>query len=215
LNIIYAIPGLGTTPALFKNIRIKNYEIRVLEWPETAGCDSIADYCKKFIPVIDQTKPFSLMGVSFGGMLCSELSQILKPERLILISSCKRPSELPSQFNFIKFTRLYYLFNDWILRQAAKFLYRPLGFKNEDRKEFFNMIDSMKPGYFPPCIRFMLQWKSDKEPANTLHIHGTKDRVLPHQYIRNFIPVKDGNHAMVLYRADEINAILEKELNGL
>jgi surfactin synthase thioesterase subunit len=215
LNVIYAIPGLGTTSALFQEIKIKNYEVRVLDWPETAGCGTLKDYSKKFIPQIDQTKPFSLMGVSFGGMLCVELSLILQPQHLILISSCSTPSELPSQFNFIRFTRLYYLFNDAILRRVAKLLYRPLGFKLAYKKEFFNMIDSMKPGYFRACIKFMLQWKSCKVQANMLHIHGIRDKVLPHQYIRNFIPIKDGNHAMVLYKAKEINAILEKKLNGL
>ena len=92
---MYAIPGLGTTQELFINIRIKNTEIIVLDWPIPSANDTMQSYAKKFLPLIDTSNPFYLMGVSFGGMICTELSKLISPVKTFLISTCKTRQELP------------------------------------------------------------------------------------------------------------------------
>ena len=96
MKTIYAIPGLGTTKDLFKNIKIPNYELKILDWPTTLPWYTLRDYSSKFIEQIDCSYPVNLIGVSFGGMLCSELSNQIKTDKVVLISSCKDISEFPT-----------------------------------------------------------------------------------------------------------------------
>ena len=60
---IYAIPGLGTTKELFVNIRIKNTEMIVLDWPIPSVNDTMQSYAKKFLPLIDTSKPFYIIDI--------------------------------------------------------------------------------------------------------------------------------------------------------
>ena len=87
--VIYAIPGLGTTEKLYKNLNIKDVEIIVLKWPIPSKNDTMQSYAHKFLPQIKTDQPFCLLGVSFGGMLCCELSEFISPEKIILISTSK------------------------------------------------------------------------------------------------------------------------------
>lgn len=213
---IYAIPGLGTTHELFRNLSIPGHEIKVLTWPEAKGHKTLAEFARAFISQIDVSSPFVLAGVSFGGMLCIELAAVLNPRKTILISSCKNRKEFPPPLRFLRRARLYKLYSDDGLRKLAKKLRAYLGFRKEDEQLFFQMIDAMSPSYFTHCIPLIINWTREKnDVANLIHLHGTKDLVLPHLHIRNYIPVKNGSHAMVLYEHASINSILSRELHGL
>lgn len=78
---IYAIPGLGTTEKLYVNTKIKGVEIIVLNWPTPEKNDTMESYARKFLPQINTNIPFCLLGVSFGGMICTELSKIISPKK--------------------------------------------------------------------------------------------------------------------------------------
>jgi hypothetical protein len=49
-------------------------------------------------------------------------------------------------------------------------------------------------------------------PKNYIHIHGTGDRLLLNKYVKADYAIKDGSHAMIVFRAEEINKIIESEL---
>jgi len=66
LKTIYAIPGLATNHLLFNSLKINNAQLIVLEWPAPEQGDTMMSYARKFIPQIDQTKEFYLLGVSLG-----------------------------------------------------------------------------------------------------------------------------------------------------
>ena len=76
------------------------------------------------------------------------------------------------------------------------------------------MIDRMPPHYFSRCIDYIITWKRKHNRAAIVQIHGTYDKLLFGKKTSHHYSVKDGTHSMVLARADEINAILNKELNG-
>jgi hypothetical protein len=52
-------------------------------------------------------------------------------------------------------------------------------------------------------------------PQNVIQIHGTGDDVLPHKKIDCKYKIKGGTHFMIINKADEINRIVNKELEGL
>src|SRR5687768_3916317 len=105
--VIYAIPGLGTTEKLYVNTQIKDVEVIVLQWPKPEKTDTMQSYARKFLPQINTQNPFCLLGVSFGGMLCTELSKIISPTKVFLISTSKLRKELPWFIRLMKHVPLH------------------------------------------------------------------------------------------------------------
>ena len=211
---IYAIPGLGTTAELYINIKVKQAEVVVLDWPMPDKNDTMQSYAKKFIPQLDTSKPFYLMGVSFGGMICTELCKYINPEKTILISTSKTRQELPWFIKTLKHLPIHLLVSERYHRLLAYHGRWFVGFGKAYIPEFLGMVNQMKKNYFKYCINIIVRWKNQTLPKNVVHIHGTNDKLLSHRYVKADYLIKDGSHAMVVFRAEELNALIEKIINS-
>ncbi len=210
--VIYAIPGLGTTDKLYVNTKIKGVEIIVLKWPVPEKNDTMQTYARKFLPQINTNVPFCLLGVSFGGMLCTELSKIISPKKTFLISTSKERKELPWFIRLFKYIPVYKLLSE---KQHRKMAYQGrwiIGFGRAYIPEFLGMVDSMTENYFRYCIHIIVNWDGKYFPNNMIHIHGTGDRLLLYNNVDANYTITNGSHAMVVFRAEEINSIIETEL---
>ncbi len=213
IMVIYAIPGLGTTEKLYVNTKIEGVEIIVLKWPEVNKNDTMQSYAKKFISQIDTSVPFCLLGVSFGGMLCTELSKIISPQKTFLISTCKSRKELPWFIKMMKHISLHKIISE---KQHRKMAYQGrwmIGFGKTYIPEFLGMVNSMTENYFKYCINIIVNWEGKEPLKNSIHIHGDADRLLWYKYVKPDYTIKQGSHAMVVFKAEEINTIVKKELN--
>jgi hypothetical protein len=208
IMVIYAIPGLATTGKLFEHISVKGCEIKVLDWPQPREGMTLQDYATLFLKDIDTSKPFCLLGVSFGGMLCSELSHLVKVEKVFLVSSCKNRNELPWMIRVQKYIPVYNLFSEKFLMANAFRVHWLLGFKHDYKKIFVQMISEMPENYIKRSIKMIVNWENVKAPDNCIHIHGTKDHLLFYNCVKADHAIKNGSHAMIVYDAEEINAIL-------
>lgn len=215
METIYAIPGLGTTKELYRNISIPNYSITVLDWPPPPKNSTLKEYSKLFLQQIRTDKPVNLMGVSFGGMLCSELCEQIEVKKVVLISSCKDITEFPFLLKLAKWFPLHKVLPDKFIRFIARSKRKFLGFEKSFDKIFFEMIDEMPKNYFSRCINYIIMWDKNQSTKKLIRIHGTSDKLLTNFKRDNFHLIKGGSHAMVLNRAKEINNILNKEFNGL
>ena len=159
---------------------------------------------------IDTTQGFLLLGVSLGGMICTELSEILNPEKTIIISSAKNINELPVRYKFQKAIPLYKLFSGRALLTGAKIL-QPI--VEPDRKKnkatFIKMLGSKKPEYMKRSINLLINWDKETNQSKIYQIHGTLDHTLP---IRNIaspdVVINAGSHMMTLTRASEVSIAL-------
>lgn len=211
--VIYAIPGLGTTEKLYVNTKIKGVEIIVLDWPTPEKNDTMQSYARKFLPQINTNIPFCLLGVSFGGMLCTELSNIISPQKTFLISTCKSRKELPWFIKMMKYLSLHKIISE---KQHRKMAYQGrwiIGFGTAYIPEFLGMVNSMTENYFKYCINIIVSWEGKALPKNSIHIHGDADRLLWYKYVSPDYTIHNGSHAMIVFQAEEINKIIEKELN--
>lgn len=211
--VIYAIPGLGTTEKLYVNTKILGVEIIVLKWPEVNKNDTMQSYAKKFISQIDTSVPFCLLGVSFGGMLCVELANMITPQKTFLISTCKSRKELPWFIKVMKHLSLHKIISE---KQHRKMAYQGrwiIGFGKAYIPEFLGMVNSMTENYFKYCINIIVSWEGKELPKNSIHIHGDADRLLWYKYVKSDYTIKQGSHAMVVFKAEEINQIIEKEIS--
>lgn len=211
--VIYAIPGLGTTEKLYVNTKIKGVEIIVLNWPIPDKNDTMETYARKFLSQIDTSVPFCLLGVSFGGMLCTELSKIISPQKTFLISTSKSRKELPWFIKTLNYFPVHKIISE---KQHRKMAYQGrwiIGFGKAYIPDFLGMVNGMTENYFKYCINIIVSWQSQELPKNSIHIHGDADRLLWYNYVKPDYTISKGSHAMVVFQANEINKIIEKELN--
>jgi hypothetical protein len=212
---VFAIPGLGTNEKLFSNTHFINAELIVLSWPIPEKEDTMQSYAQKFLTQIDTTSPFCLLGVSFGGMLCTELSKSISPQKTFLISSCKVRNELPWFIRILKHLPVHLWINETKHRKIA---YRGrwiVGFGKAYIPEFLGMVNSMTTNYFKHCINIIVNWQNEQFPKNVVHIHGTNDKLLWYKKVKVDYTIRDGSHAMIVFRPEEINKIIEKEITNV
>lgn len=212
---IYAIPGLGTTKDLYTNTKLKNHELIVLNWPQPLKHETLKEYAKKFISQINTNEPFGLLGVSFGGMLCVEISKLVKAEIIFLISTAKTPSEFPWFIRILKYVPLHLLISEHLHRKMAFYGRWFIGFDKQYKSEFLEMINSMPDQYFKRCINMIANWKNTSIPNNAYHIHGTNDRLIPHTSVNADVCIEKGTHAMIVFRSSEINEFINEQFEKI
>jgi pimeloyl-ACP methyl ester carboxylesterase len=212
---IYVIPGLGCTEHLFHYTKVSGYELKILQWPPPEHQDTLATYAEKFIEQIDTSQTVNLMGVSFGGMICAELSQKIKTNKVVLISSCQTRKEIPWPIRFLKYAPLHLAIPERWMRYFAFNARWILGFMRDFVPHFMTMIRQMPPNYFRYTIHYIVTWSKETKNSKIIRIHGTNDKLLWYQNVSNVtFTVKNGSHAMVLYQANEVNMCLEKIFDG-
>ena len=92
---MYIIPGLGTDGRIFQQLRLQNLDFEVVEWETPEKNEPYETYLQRMAEKIRTDEPFVLAGVSFGGMCAQSLAPQLKPEKLVLISTIRRPDQFP------------------------------------------------------------------------------------------------------------------------
>ncbi|SDF62642.1 Thioesterase domain-containing protein [Pedobacter terrae] len=81
----YFISGLGADQRIFSRLKLsEKISIIHVEWINPNKNETLEVYAERLSRIIDTSKPFALVGVSFGGMIAVELAKLLKPLQLLL-----------------------------------------------------------------------------------------------------------------------------------
>jgi surfactin synthase thioesterase subunit len=93
---IYNISGLGANEFVFENLAFpQEFQMVNLPWIQPLQNETIFSYAERMASIIDDSEPFALMGLSFGGIMVQEIARIKRPQKLILISTIKHEIEKP------------------------------------------------------------------------------------------------------------------------
>ncbi len=211
---IYCIPGYGTDYRLFKNLRLKNYNVKFISWVRPDKDDNLASYAEKLIPQIDTSKPFALLGLSLGGFLVVELSHKINPVHIFVLSSVKSSTEIPSYLGFLRHLGIERIVSAKLVK-SAKLLVEPIFGKLSvvNKKLMFQMIDDADNHFTTWAGKQIIVWKSEDSltPFRKItHIIGDKD-ILYSKKIKNAHVIKEGTHLMMFDKAEEINLIIDSE----
>jgi pimeloyl-ACP methyl ester carboxylesterase len=209
--IVYLFPGQGADKRLFKHLRLpEGYDTVHITYPVPDKHETMESYAFRFIKDIDRSSPFILMGVSLGGMICTELSDTLEPVHTILISSAKTNQELPGRYTFQKKLPLNRIIPKGLTKAGAQVLQ---GIVEPDRKcekeTFKEMLKAKDPLYLKRTVDMIINWERTAYPDSIIHIHGDRDHTLPIRNIRYDYLIHEGSPMMMITRADKINKILE------
>lgn len=213
---IYLFPGQGADYRLYNNIEFpKGYDTIRIHLPVPNRNETIREYATRFIPLIDTNQSFILLGVSLGGMICTELSTMLKPEHVIIISSAKSNRELPRKYTFQKKIPINKIIPKSNLKTGAVLL-QPIVEPDSrtNRKFFTSMLAGKDPRYLKRTINMIINWDRTEAPEGIYHIHGTADNTIPYENVDCNYTIEEGSHMMAYTRGDEITVILREYLTG-
>jgi pimeloyl-ACP methyl ester carboxylesterase len=213
---IYLISGMGADERIFKNLRFpEGYTVHHLHWLPTIPGESFENYATRMAKGIEHDHP-TLLGVSFGGMICLEIARQQPVEKVILISSIKHSSEKPGYFGLVKKLGLLALLK---LPDALIFRRRTLIVKNfmnietaEDMQLINDYMQKTSYDYLRWAIPAIVHWQNEFIPASLVHIHGNKDVPFPVRNVKPTHIIAGGGHFMVHNRAAQINEILVQVL---
>jgi hypothetical protein len=84
-----------------------------------------------------------------------------------------------------------------------------------DRTLLKKILKDTDPVFLRWAMEKIMGWSNTERLPNTIHIHGTNDRILPLKFIECDFKIRDGGHLMVLDKSKEISDILVSELTRL
>ncbi|KQM76918.1 hypothetical protein ASE74_16720 [Pedobacter sp. Leaf216] len=209
---VYFISGLGADKRIFSKLKLDDQlnEIHI-DWIQPNKSESLSSYAKRLSNVIDTTKPFALVGVSFGGMIAVEIAKILNPTKTIIISSTVLAAQLPMLYRFAGKLGLLKLIPAKFLKSSNKLTQNYyFGTRSGSEKSLLSkIINDTDPYFLKWAIGSILAWKNNIRPLNTYHIHGTNDKILYSKKAKPDYVIKSGTHFMVYQNAKEISGIID------
>ena len=157
---IYLIPGQGADKRLFNAFDLHlDHNVHHVPYHTPKKGDSMRSFAQQLSTHIDQSKPFILIGTSLGGMLATEMAEILNPEKVILISSAKNRTELPFSYRFQKQIPFYGIIPPSLIKWGAK-IAQPLvePDRNKEKATFKAMLNDKDPYFLSRTIHMIVNW---------------------------------------------------------
>lgn len=210
---VYLIPAMGCDARIYDELNLAGHQTTVLKWTDHQGCETLHDYAKKLALQIDESKPFALVGISMGGMLSMEISQILAPEKVILISSARGRDELPFLIRFAGTLRLHKLLPAGVIKFFSPLSVWFMSIRTKaGRNVFQSMLRDTTSDFLKFSIAVVVTWKKNLVYEKSVHFHGDRDRTLPLRRIKKCIVVPGLGHASMLGDWSEMQQLLLEEL---
>jgi pimeloyl-ACP methyl ester carboxylesterase len=213
---IYLFPGQGSDYRIFQHFVFDTtlYRVNHIQYPVPAKKTTLTQYARLLSQQIDTARPFILIGVSLGGMICSELAEYMNPQKIIIISSAKCRSELPARYRFQKHISLYKIFPAATIKWGAQIL-QPVvePDRNKNKTVFKSMLGAKNKKFLKRTVAMITGWDKKTYSGQIIHIHGTNDHTLPLRKVCANVEINKGSHMMALTRGHEIFLLVNSYLN--
>ncbi|TDE12029.1 alpha/beta fold hydrolase [Dyadobacter psychrotolerans] len=211
---VYFLSGLGADKRVFSRLKLDSrISVNHIEWIKPERRETLKHYAGRLVTQIDTAKPFRLVGLSFGGIIASELSEIVHPQQVIIISSTSTGVPV-SKFNrgLIRFLLLS-PFAAPILKSANKQTYKYFGADTPELKTLLkDILHDTDSRFLKWALARMSGWKREEKAPNLFHIHGTADRLIPINLVQPDIRIEGGGHLMVYGQPEEVSRLLNEHL---
>lgn len=215
---IYFISGLGADRRAFRKfVFAENINVIHLDWITPETNESLESYASRLAANIDSSTPFYLVGLSFGGMLATEIAKRLNPVHTFLISSTPTFKELPWYYRMAGSISLQKLVPTGLLKKSNGIGLKFLGAKSdEERRLLKQLVIDSDPYFMKWALTCILTWRNTELPLNITRIHGTSDNILPIRFIvKPDHIIKGGGHFIVYANAKEIIDIINLQITSL
>ena len=214
MKTIYCISGLGADERAFSKLKINGFVLKVIPWlmPETG--ETIEQYAARMRADITEENPM-LMGLSFGGMICTEIAKQIPVSKIIIISSIKSSRELPFWMKTVATLKLNKIVPLKSTRLTQPIQNKMLGVQTEEEK---TLVASLRRAVDLPytnwAVNQAINWKNNWQHPHIYHIHGDKDNMFSIKNIKADYIIKNGGHFMIMNRAAEVSDCINSILNA-
>lgn len=206
---LYIFSGLGADKRVFKYLDFSKYNANFVDWILPFENESIEDYAKRLTTQITSEKPI-LIGLSFGGIMAVEVGKIIESKKIILIASAKNKSEIPFYYRLAGFLNLHKLIPTKLMKSSNFLSFWLFGINSKKNKILLTeILKDTDESFLSWAIDKIVNWKNTFNHKNLRHIHGTKDRILPIQFVKSDVKIVDGGHFMTIDKFEELNIVLE------
>jgi len=212
---VYFISGLGADERAFSFLDVSFCEPVFIPWLVPKEKESLDAYAMRLKALITEPSPI-VVGLSFGGMLATEIAKADSSARVIIISSNKTASEFPFWLKIGRYFPIYKWMPDRAFTTTKLGIYWFMGAKTpEEKAAIKTIVKSADPEFYKWAIYAILNWRNKQVPNNVYHIHGTSDKVLPFWLTKSVDEVlHKGEHLMIMNKAKEITTLLSKKILG-
>ena len=208
---LYAISGLGADYRVFQFVNL-NAELIHLNWIQPGKEESLQQYTHRLAKKIDTTEPFGLMGVSFGGLIATEIAKKWHREFAILISSTDVTKGLPKIYGWVGKLGVLKLIPSACF-QIPKWMANLL-FGAKNKRLLSDILDDSDVDFTKWALKALTTWKNETPIINGLKINGTKDVLIPGRKDSHTQFVESGTHFMIVDRADEVSDLVNSFLKN-
>ncbi|BDD10271.1 hypothetical protein FUAX_27030 [Fulvitalea axinellae] len=209
---LYAISGLGADKRVYDFLKLE-LELIPLDWIEPKPNEDIRDYSLRLSASINTDEEFGIIGVSFGGLIAVEISKNLNPKLTISISSIETDQELPLLYRAIGKLGIAYILPK-IFFTPPKSLSRFL-FGTKNTETLYPILEDTDPAFAKWAVTQLLGWENKERIAGSLKICGDKDFLLLSPKRTDIITIKGGGHFMIVDKAEEISAVINKKVRSI
>jgi pimeloyl-ACP methyl ester carboxylesterase len=207
---VYFISGLGADRRVFSFLNLSFCEPVFVEWIKPARKESLESYALRLRKTIPSADPV-IVGLSFGGMLATEMAKADPLAKAIIISSTKTAKELPWYLRAGRYLPFYKWMPGKMMKRSAHMIKWMFGRNGKEQKKvFLQIIRDTDTDFTKWAISAILNWQNQQVPENLIHMHGTADRLLPHRLVKADFLIKGGNHVMPIDSHEEISALLKE-----
>ncbi|RZK07588.1 MAG: alpha/beta hydrolase [Flavobacterium sp.] len=207
---VYIFSGLGADERVFKYLDFKDLDVTFVKWIKPLPNEPLTDYVKRISEQIKNENPI-IIGLSFGGIVATEMAKVIPVQKLILISSLKTQQEIPLIYRLAGKTNLHRLIPYSILKKdhlLNRWLFGVI--RKNDKDLFRRVLADTDTDFLKWAINCILKWDNIEVHPNLFHIHGTNDILLPIRKSGDVIAIQNGGHLMILDKANQVSEALRR-----
>ena len=204
---LYCLSGLGVDERAFLNFKPDGVELIHIPWIRPEKNELLETYALRLFNTLDLPNDYSLLGVSFGGMIATEFAKHRNPKHLFLVSTISGYKQLPIDFWMGRYIPLHKIAPIKLLKSSNAIVRRKFGIRSpEDKALLAQILQDTDTHFLRWAMNAILLWENKNETQG-IRIHGSNDKMLPIQDNVDYV-IDGGGHFMIVNRADEISAIV-------
>ena len=199
---VYCIGGIASSGLVFDNLEL-NATLHYLPWTIPYKNESLRDYaCRMGEGMLHPNS--IVVGVSFGGIVAQEISQVIPVDKVIIISSVKSQKEFPLFLKFLKMVPLHRIIKPSLLLKYEVYKYFLRNGKKMERlkRKYMTFTEDR---YLNWAVDNIINWDPQYMVKNIYHLHGDRDTTFPISKIRDRIVIKGGTHLMIIKNHKQIS----------
>ena len=197
---------------MFQNFSFDGYNVIHIDWIFPLEKETLQNYALRISENLTDENAI-LIGLSFGGMLAVEISKIKKFKKIFLLSSAKTTFEISFYYRVLGKLNLLKIIPISFFKSVNFLTYFVFGAKNIFEKILLkDIVKNTDKSFLKWALHQIINWKNENYSKDIIHIHGNRDLILPHYFVKYDYLIDGGTHFMTLNHSEKIKQIILENL---